>query len=335
MSITTSKRFVCDSRDRITDHSFTSDNTSSDFVVRLPEAINRMTLVEAEIPLTYYVFNDNYNKMVFRDSANNTYLAIIPDGTYNITAILPVLNTAFDTAKELPTLGSAGPDWIGNNPGNPFLFTFNDVTGKIELDVSGLPGGIQFISIADPDDPDGITIGLLDGDIPGPNPVLSPIRDQLDNCAGLLGLSPGTITPNPTIDTDGFPVGISFAFGPVIAGLTGPPNHFPNVLNLSGEDYLYIKSDLIGISLTQQAIVVDIDVNENDKAVIEAAYRDRGIATKIQLNQIPYSKLILKFDNENTIFFSEPITDVNFRLAFRNDIPVDVNGVRTSFTIEV
>jgi hypothetical protein len=319
-----SKVFICDSRDKVTDHSFTSDNTTSDFVIRLPEAIEKMTLVEAEIPLTYYVFNDFYNKMVFRDQANNYYLATIPIGTYDTVSVLPVLETAFNNSVELPAV-NPGNTWINNNPGFPFLFTFNDILTKLELNVSGFPGGIQFISIADPNNADGIPLGLLDGDIPGITPILSPIRDQLSNCARLLGLTPDNITPNPLTNTDGFDMGVSFAFDVV--------DLFPNILNLSGEDYFFIKSDLIGISRIQQGTTVELDINENDPAVIEAAYKDRGIATKVQINQILTSVLNLKFSDENVIFFSEPQTDINFRLSFRNDIPINLNGVDVSYTI--
>jgi len=107
----TSRRFIVDSRDAITDHNFVSTNTPQDFVIRLPESITKLTLVSCEIPLTWYVFNSNYNNIVFKDPGGIYYLAVIPAANYNITNFLPILQTALENASNL----NAGSGTVGVN----------------------------------------------------------------------------------------------------------------------------------------------------------------------------------------------------------------------------
>jgi len=320
------RRFIVDSRDRVLDHNFVSTNTAQDFVIRLPEKITKLTLVSCEIPLTYYVFNENYQNIVFKDQTNTFYLAIIPAANYNISNFLPIFKTTLENAINL-NLGVG--TWITDNPGATFTATFDENTNKITLEIGIVVGGIQFISISDPDNPLGIPLGLLPGDIVGPNPILSPIRNTLNNTSRLIGLSPDTTTPDPLITTDGFPLGVSFAFD------NGAPGVIPNSVNLSGENYLYIKTDLAGLSNIQQAIVPNIDVNENDLTTIITAFPDRGIIDQLQINQIPFTFLSVTFTNPQTIFLSESTNEINFRITFRNNLPIDVNGVDLNYTIDV
>jgi hypothetical protein len=322
----TSTKFIIDSRDRITNHSFDSPNRSDNFVIKLPIEISRLSLLSCQIPLTYYIFNENYNKIIFRDNTDIYYFVEIPIGTYTISEFLPIFANSLDNADNISVgVGT----WIGDNPGANFTVTFNDTTNKIILELGAAVGGVQFVSIADSDNPNGIPLGIIPGDIVGIDPIESPIRQLLNNASGLVGLNLNTTTPDPSTDDDGFPIGEQFAFD------LGSPSNIPNSINLSGENYIYIKTDLAGLSTIQQAIITNIDINENDFNTILESFPDRGIIEQIEINQTPFTILTVKFENPIPIFLSQPTNEINFRLSFRNNLDVNLNGVNVSYVISV
>lgn len=319
------KIFILDSRDRVTDHSLISDNTTSDFVVRLQEDISKLQVIAAEIPISFYSVNDYSRYIYFRDSTNNYYQATLPLGNYDSTSFLSALGTALTDAELLPVPGitymaSTGFDFTTVPP------TYDDITNKYSVETSD-PAGVQFITISDPNDPSGIPLGLIPGDVTGVNPVPSPRRETINNTARLLGLPIESVAPNPLITTDGFPLGVSFAFG---LGAAAP---FPNGQNISGDNYIYIKSDNVGTTIFRQGINIDVDINESDFTVLQESFRDNDILQKVQITQIVYSVLTPQFNNTPEIFLSQPTNEINIRLAYSDNNTVDLNGVDMSVTI--
>lgn len=319
------KIYVLDSRDRVTDHSLSSENTTSDFVVRLQENISKIRVISAEIPISYFAINENSRYIYFRDSANNYYQAVLPLGNYDTFSILTPLASALDAAELLPVPG------VSYTVNTTFSFavvppTYNDITNQYVLETSD-PNGVQFITISDPNNPSGIPLGLVPGDITGVNPVPSPRRNTINNTARLLGLPVESTVPNPAIDTDGFTIGVSFGYE------LGAPSTFPNGQNISGDNYLFIKSDNVGTTSFRQGVNVTIDGNESDFTIIQEAFKDNGIIQKVQVDQIIYTVLTPTFNDSPSIFLTQPTNEINIRLTFRDDLPVDLNGVDMSVTI--
>lgn len=319
------KIFILDSRDRVTDHSLTSANTTSDFVVRLQEEVSKLQVIAAEIPISFYAVNENSRYIYFRDTANNYYQATLPLGNYDSTSLLPVLGTALTNAELLPVPGityfaNTGFDFTTTLP------TYDDITNKYLVETTD-PGGVQFITVSDPNDPSGIPLGLVPGDITGVNPVPSPRRQTINNTARLLGFPIQSVVPNPLITTDGFPLGVSFGYG---LGAAAP---FPNSQNISGDNYIYIKSDNVGTTIFRQGVNVEVDINESDFTVIQNSFRDNDILQKVQIDQIVYSVLSQKYLDPPAIFLSSPTNEINIRLAYANNTTVDLNGVDMSVTI--
>lgn len=312
------KIYVLDSRDRVFDHSLSSDNTTSDFVVRLQENINKMRILSAEIPISYYAVNENSRYIYFRDSFNNYYQATLGLGNYDTTSFLTALANALTSAEQLPVPGIIYPD--------TFTITYSDITNKFILETTDA-SGVQFITISDPNNPNGIPLGLIPGDITGLNPVLSPRRDTINNTARLIGLPFESVVPNPNIDTDGFPIGINFGYS------FGSPASLPNGQNISGDNYLFIRSDNVGTTNFRQGINVTVDPNESDFTVIQDSFKDNGIIQKIQIDQIIWTVLTPNFDNSPDIFLTQSTNEINIRLTYRDNLPVDLNGVDMSITI--
>jgi hypothetical protein len=109
-----------DSRDR----NYDTWPTSSEFSVRLPEALNNVvsaTLVSAELPLSYYVFSaarGTSSLTVTRDGTTNT--VTIPDGNYTTATMATALQTALAAAFN-----------------QTFTVTFSPATMKCTIAVSG------------------------------------------------------------------------------------------------------------------------------------------------------------------------------------------------------
>lgn len=326
------QRIVIDSRDRLSDgeHSFVSDNSSSDFVVRLPQSIDQLTLLQCQVPLTYYVIDDHSDAIVIRvdpaiGATHEYYLIEMAHGTYDSTTISAAFTTAINNAAPLST------------PADPilstyetFVVTFDNFSKKILINSIGGSGGIQFISTPDPDAPYGIPFGDPDGfpsEMSGT--TLDPLRYEMNYFANIVGIPPNTVLPNPLIDTDGFPLGVQYAYGSLV------PETFPNVINLTGEDYFYVKTDLIGISNVRQGTTVIIDQNEDDITTIQNAALDRGIVEKVQINQNLFSILSVNLPNPVVVYLNEATDLINIRLTYRDNIPINLNGSETNFTIEV
>ena len=62
---------------------------------------------------------------------------------------------------------------------------------------------------------------------------------------------------------------------------------------------------------------------------------DRGIIERVQLSQIPFTIIHVRFNEPETIFLNQQTDTINIRLSYRDNIPVNLNGVETSFLIEV
>lgn len=323
--MSTDKIFVLDSRDRVEDHSLTSANTTSDFVVRLQEDISRLQVTAAEIPIGWYSVNDNSRYIYFRDSLNNYYQATLPLGNYTSYSILPYLGTALTNAELLPSPG------ISYNANTGYDFTsvppvYDDITNKYVIETSD-PNGVQFITISDPDDPSGIPLGLVPGDITGINPVASSRRDTINNTARLIGLPIESVVPNPLITTDGFPLGVSFGFE------LGAAAALPNSQNISGDNYIYIRSDNVGTTIFRQGVNVTVDVNESDFTIIQSAFRDNDILQKVQVNQVVNTVMAQQYTDPPSIFLSEATNEINIRLSYADNTTVDLNGLDMSVTI--
>lgn len=320
------KIITLDSRDRVFDHSLSSDNTTSDFVVRLQEPISRLQIISFEIPIGWYAVNENSRYIYFRDPIGNYYQATLPLGNYDSNTLLNVLGTALNEAILLP-LPSAVTYTV--NTGASFTTTppiYDETLNKYIVETDDVVG-VQFITISDPDDPSGIPLGLVPGDITGINPVISPRRDTINNTARLLGLPIESVVPNPNISTDGFPIGVSFGFG---AGSNVP---FPNSQNISGDNYIYIRSDNVGTTAFKQGVNVNVNINESDFTVLQNSFNDNDILQKIQVNQIVYSVLAQTVNNPVNIFLSQATNEVNIRLTYADNTPVDLNGIDMSVTI--
>lgn len=322
-------RFVIDSRDALNDdqHDFDSANNSADFVIQLPKTITRMNLTQAEIPLTYYIFNEYTNKIVFRvpdgtpqADGGRYWLAEIEVGTWDTNTFPQKLVEAISNASPLNPNGVPGAGTLVDS------VTYNDITKKLRLEMLHI--NIQFITSSDPNASGGIPFGDPDGfpsELTGTTP--DPIRQALPITAGYIGLTPNSVVPDPN---DPQYLGLQYAFGP-----GSDVAYFPNIINLSGELYMYLKSDLAGLSQTRQGQAeVTFDINEDDISVIQSAIKDRGIVEKIQITQSPFTIEDITINNAIQINFSEPTDIINFRLSFRNNIPIDLNGVTTSYTID-
>ena len=306
------------------EHSFISDNTTSDFVIRLPFAVSKFQLIDISFPLTYYVINDYYNKIIFRvqkpPNPREYYLCTIPEGTYTEGQIANVLQTAMNNA--VPLANPAEPALGG------FTITMDTVAKRILVEATT---AIEFITVASPTAPFGIPYGDPDG-FPSELIVgapVDPIRAQLNNCAKLLGLPLSTVYPDPTISTDGFPIGTQFNF--VVVG--GHPLF--NVYDLSGENYILIKTDVVGQTPIREAREVSYDINSNDFQSILNAVTDIGIIGKLLVSQVQYSKITAVMYDQPVINLQSAITDINFKINFVNNIPVDLNGINWNFTIKV
>lgn len=326
--------FVIDSRFRLQagEHSFVSQNTSSDFVIQLPQTISQFVVTKYEIPLSYYVINANYNTLIFRVPppyaimTPEYFIARIAPGTYDSTNIAAAVQTALNNAVPLynETLGLP-----------PFVFTVAYLNFPKKLQITAPAGGIQFITT-----PSTTAPGIPLGDIYGfpsemvANPTPDPTRYLLNNCAKILGIPMNTVLPNPDVDIYGFPLGQQFGFD--------IPAFLPFLIDLSGENYMYMKTDLAGITTIRQAVRSTLSVNENDFTVIQANSSDSGIVCRFQISQSPYSKLMGDFStgntstanvSPNTIKLQAPTNTINFRLSFQSNLAVDLNGVDISFTI--
>lgn len=330
-------KFIIDSRDRLQagEHDFVSNNTSSDFVIRLPQSIDKFTLVEYDIPLTYYIFNSSTNKLIYRINGDvQYYLLTIPNGSYSSKSIQPILATALNTAVQLSNPLITTP-LIGAT------VTFDKVFKK--LVINNTTNSIQFIATGDPDAVQGIPFGDPNG-FPSeliPNAPLDPLREQLSDCARLIGLTANSVTPNPFTEDDGFPLGVQYAFYDPILPIDPLLVTCPNIINLQGENYFFIKSDLAGLSQIRQGKVVEIDKNENDVITISNLTLDRGIVETVQIKQNPFTILHGNFmgptttTEPSTIILSETTDTINFRLTFRNNIGMSLNGNELSLTIEL
>lgn len=321
-------RFIIDSRDRLADseHDFDSENSSSDFVVRLPLEISSFKLTECVIPITYHVFNENTNKLIISPDPIASfpykyYLITVAPGTYSSAVIADVFKTAIESAVPLADPFGTSLGGLGVTA----IVDFDNDSKQISV-LFGVIVGFQFIasgstSVIPFGDPDGFPSELT-----GSTP--DPIRDQLSNCARLLGVPPNDVLPNPLTTDDGFALGVQYGF----TTLTG--TFFPNIVDLAGDNYIYIKSDVVGITSVRQASVTEIDTNESDITVIQSQVLDRGILSELLISQIPFTKISRVFANPQTVFLAEKTDLINFRITFLNNVPVDLNGVETSFVIE-
>lgn len=327
--------YVIDSRFRLQagEHAFVSDNSSSDFVIQLPKAISQFTLSKYEIPLSYYIVNQYYNTIIFRlppisiplHGNHEYFIAKITPGTYDYLSIAGALKTALDTAVALDD----GTFLYGEI----FTIIYNDSLKKIRITAPA--NGIQFITTSSTSLP-GIPLGDPTG-FPSefvPNPVPDPIRYQLNNCAKIIGLPMNTVIPDPTTDIYGFPIGQQFGFD--------VPAYLPNLVDLSGESYLYLKTDLVGVTGIRQAKKSTISVNESSFTKIQELISDNGIVYRFQIKQTQYSKLMgeshqtetsVSNFNQGIIKLQSSTDTINFRFTFQDNFPVNLNGVDVSFTI--
>lgn len=321
--------FVIDSGNRLssTEHTLTSENTSSDFVIKLPNQITKFYITEYEIPLSYYVIDENYNTIIFRalspPAPNVYYIARIVTGTYSDTTIAGAVQTAL--TNSVPLINELLP------PLGAFVVAYTGLTRKLTITA---PQKIQFITTSSTSlpgipfaDPDGFPSELLVG------APISPIRATLNNTAKIIGLPINAVIPDPTTTIYGFPIGQQYGFDVAFP--------LPNMVNLTGENYIYLKTDLIGETLIKQAKKNNLSVNESDLTIISSNSTDRGIIARFQVNQSQYSKLIGNItplnsvvEQPNYIKFDVPTDIINFRLSFQNNYPVNLNGVDMSFVIK-
>jgi len=322
--------YVIDSVNRLssTEHTLTSDNTSSDFVIKLPNPISKFILTKYEIPLSYYVIDTNYNTIIFRalspPAPNVYYIARIVAGTYDATTIAGAVQVALTNAKPLINELLA--------PLGAFVVAYTALTRKLTITA---PAGfkIQFITTPSVDppgipfaDPNGFPSELLVG------ASESPIRNTLNNTAKIIGLPTNEVLPNPSNPIYGFPLGQQYGFDVAMP--------LPFMVNFVGENYFYLKTDLVGETLLKQAKKSSVDINESDLTTITSGSTDRGIIARFQVSQSQYSLLCGNMVPQNTnlelmnfIKLESPTDIINFRLSFQNNYPINLNGVNFSFVI--
>lgn len=114
------RRFIVESRLRINPNT----ETTSNFTVSVPNYINvnRLRLVEATIPLTYFIINSTNNVINFTETGTGTWQAFLTPGSYTNTSIVTEIAAAMnsvgatgpfsaviDTLTNILTISSAGP----------------------------------------------------------------------------------------------------------------------------------------------------------------------------------------------------------------------------------
>jgi hypothetical protein len=326
---------VIDSRFKLSagEHSFVSENTSSDFVIQLPKPISQFALKKFEIPLSYYVVNQYYNTIIFRlppppppwPFLHEYWIARIAPGTYDYLTIATAVQVALNSAKALVNETQAY--------GGVFVVTYDTFAKKLRITAPA--GGIQFITTPSTSLP-GIPLGDPNG-FPSelvPNPTPDPIRSQLNNCAKILGLPMNSVLPDPMTTAYGFPLGQKFGFD--------VPAFLPYLIDLSGENYFYLKTDLVGVTGIRQAQKSTIGVNESNFTTIQEQTTDLGIIYRFQANQTQYSKIMGETAtvststsnvNQGVVKLQSPADVINFRFTFQGNVPINLNGVGVSFTI--
>lgn len=125
-----SRKFIVESRLRLNP----STESTSNFTVNVPNFINinKMRLIEATIPLSYYIINSANNIISFTETGTGTWLAVIPAGNYTNTSIITALVTAMNISGAL----------------GPFSASIDPTSNALTISTAGPTFRINTISIA-------------------------------------------------------------------------------------------------------------------------------------------------------------------------------------------
>ena len=124
-----SRRFIVESRLRLNP----STETTSDFTVSVPNYINinKLRLVEATIPLTYFIINSTNNIINFTETGTGTWQAVLTPGSYTNTSIVT------EIAAAMNGVGATGP----------FSATIDPLTNILTISSGGPTFRINTVSI--------------------------------------------------------------------------------------------------------------------------------------------------------------------------------------------
>ena len=151
------KTVAFDSRDRVFTNTTNSNGDAlplnNEYVIQMPEALKQVysvRLKEAEIPLSFYMFNSqnvaincdtvgmNYNGLMTIDFNGTLYTVRIPDGSYtSLTTFAAAVQTGLNQAQD-----STGT----TIPGAPFTVTGSLTTGKLTITAGATPFTLLFSS---------------------------------------------------------------------------------------------------------------------------------------------------------------------------------------------
>lgn len=180
---------------------FSSGELSTDWpkfnFIRTLKNIAAVKILEAQIPFTWYVFNDKNNQFWLQENLNPPVLVTIPVGNYNTTNLTAQLKTSLDSSAGVFTYTV---NFLGVTPTGPTLNKFSFTNSDASL-------GGYFKFIFGPEIATGAEIKYY------------------------LGMN----------ETNTSSLGTGAAFTNLLLS--------PNVVNITGPNYVYINSNEIG-SLT-------------------------------------------------------------------------------------
>lgn len=125
-----SRKFIVESRLRLNPNT----ETTSNFTVNVPNFINvnKLRLVEATIPLSYFIINSSNSTISFTETGTGTWFAILAPGNYTGTSIAAVIATAMNST------GATGP----------FSAVVDPNTGILTISTAGPTFRINTVSVA-------------------------------------------------------------------------------------------------------------------------------------------------------------------------------------------
>lgn len=104
-----------------------------DYISAMPNISMMMSVVDVEIPLAFYVVNENNNTIVWESSTGSTHTYTITEGNYSTDDLL----TQLDTTVPMKTAGNWTPTYTPTSDLTNMAITYDDLTNKITFDCTG------------------------------------------------------------------------------------------------------------------------------------------------------------------------------------------------------